>query len=63
VGVFGGGIDFAVSEQFGLNLSTKYYSIEFKDGLAGVKDNTGMSITFGFSYHLFKKDKEPKNGG
>ncbi|MFH1701643.1 MAG: hypothetical protein ABIE07_13780 [Candidatus Zixiibacteriota bacterium] len=63
VGVFGGGMDFAVSEQFGLNLSAKYYSIEFKKGLAGVKDNTGISITFGFSYHLFKKSKELKNGG
>ncbi len=63
VGVFGGGMDFAVSEQFGLNLSAKYYSIKFKNGLAGVKDNTGISINFGFSYHLFKKNKESKNGG
>lgn len=50
----GGGIDLALAEQFGLNVSVKYYPIKFTDGLAGVKDYTGLSIAVGFAYHVFK---------
>lgn len=53
----GGGVDLAVNEQFGLNFSVKYYPIEFKDGLAGIKDYSGISFGVGFSYHLFKNSK------
>jgi len=53
----GGGVDLAVAEQFGLNLSVKYYPITFTDGLAGVKDYSGLSVGIGFSYHVFKHAK------
>ncbi len=57
VPTFGGGIDLALNEQFGLNLSVKYYPISFSDGLAGVEDYSGLSIAVGFSYHVYKKKK------
>jgi len=55
----GGGIDFAVAEQFGITVGAKYMPVAFSNGLAGIKDYSGFSIALGFSYHLYKKEKKP----
>jgi outer membrane protein W len=54
IGVVGGGIDFALSEQLGLNIAAKYYPIKFGDSLAGIREYSGMSIAVGVSYFLYK---------
>ena len=54
-GIFGGGVDLAINEMFGFNLSAKYCPIKFSNALAGLKDYSGISIVLGFNYHLFKK--------
>lgn len=56
VGVVGGGIDFSLSEQLGLNFSTKYIPISFEGLLVGVRKYTGISFAVGVAYYLHKKD-------
>jgi hypothetical protein len=56
IGVVGGGVDFAISEQIGLNFSAKYLPISFKGSLAGVKEYTGISFAVGVAYYLHKKE-------
>ena len=55
IGVFGGGIDLALSEQLGLNFTTKYHPVQFANSLAGARDYNGMSFSIGVSYFLNKK--------
>jgi len=56
IGVVGGGVDFALSEQIGLNFSAKYLPISFRGSLAGVKEYTGISFAVGVAYYLHKKE-------
>jgi hypothetical protein len=55
IGVVGGGLDLALSEQLGLTAAAKYQPIKFVNNLAGVREYTGMSISVGVSYYLHKK--------
>jgi len=54
IGVVGGGIDLALSEQLGLNIAAKYHPIKFSGSLAGIKEYTGIAISAGVSYFLHK---------
>lgn len=54
MGVVGGGIDLALSEQLGLSIAAKYHPITFGDSLAGIREYTGLSISVGVSYFLYK---------
>jgi hypothetical protein len=54
LGVVGGGIDFALSDQLGLSIASKYHPVKFGDSLAGIKEYTGLSIAVGVSYFLHK---------
>jgi hypothetical protein len=54
LGVYGGGVDFALSEQLGMNITAKYQPIKFADALAGVRDYSGMAVSVGVSYFLYK---------
>jgi hypothetical protein len=53
--VIGGGIDFPIAEQVGLNVTVKYNPITFSDPLVGVKDYSGTAISVGAAYFLHKK--------
>lgn len=55
IGVFGGGVDLAISEQLGLSIAAKYHPVKFTDSLAGVREFTGISFSIGVSYFLHKK--------
>jgi hypothetical protein len=55
LGVFGGGVDIAISEQLGLTAVAKYYPIDFGDTLAEISDYSGLAISFGVAYYLHKK--------
>jgi len=54
MGVIGGGVDLAISEQLGLNLTAKYHPIKFGDALAGIREYSGISISVGVAYFLHK---------
>lgn len=54
IGVIGGGCDFIVAEQIGINVVAKYIPIKFGGELAGLKDFSGMSFGVGISYFLHK---------
>lgn len=54
IGVIGGGIDLALSEQLGLNMATKYHPVTFGNDLAGIRDYTGLAFSVGISYFLHK---------
>jgi len=53
--VIGGGIDFPVAEQIGLNVAVKYHPIKFSNVLAGVKDYSGTAVSMGVAYFFHKK--------
>jgi outer membrane protein W len=53
--VIGGGIDFPVAEQIGLNIAVKYHPIKFNDALAGVKNFSGTAVSLGVAYYFHKK--------
>ena len=55
MGVVGGGLDLALSRHIGLNLITKYHPIKFGEELAGVRDFSGLSVSVGLTYFLYKK--------
>jgi len=52
---YGGGIDFAISEQIGFSAAAKYHHINFGDPLAGVTDYSALAISVGVSYFIHKK--------
>jgi hypothetical protein len=54
IGVIGGGCDFIVADQIGINVVAKYIPIKFGSELAGLKDFSGMSFGVGISYFLHK---------
>ncbi len=53
--VIGGGIDFPVAEQVGLNVAVKYHPIKFTNPLVGVKDFSGTAVSMGVAYYFHKK--------
>lgn len=53
--VIGGGIDFPLAEQVGLNIAVKYHPITFNNPLVGVKDYSGTAVSMGVAYFLHKK--------
>ncbi len=61
--VVGAGVDLALSDQIGLNLTGKYHSITFGHGLAGIKDYSGTAISVGVAYFLHKKMGSANHGG
>ncbi len=48
--VLGGGVDFPIAEQVGLNVTGKYHWADFSSNLAGIKDYSGMAISVGVAY-------------
>jgi hypothetical protein len=52
--VFGGGVDLALSEQLGFNVTARYCPINFSSTLAGVKDYSGISFSLGIAYFLHR---------
>jgi hypothetical protein len=55
VGVVGGGFEIALSEQLGMNITSKYHPVEFGSSIGGVRDFTGLSFSIGVAYFLHKK--------
>lgn len=55
IGVLGGGVDIALSRHIGLNLISKYHPVKFGEELAGVRDFSGLSVSVGLTYFLYKK--------
>lgn len=55
VAVIGGGIDFPLAEQVGLNVAVKYHPITFNKPLVGVKDYSGTAVSVGVAYFWNKK--------
>lgn len=55
IGVLGGGVDIALSEQLGLNITAKYHPITFGNTLVGVKEYTGIAVSVGIAYFLHKR--------
>lgn len=53
--VVGGGVDFPVADQVGLNIAVKYHPIKFSDALVGVKDYSGTAVSMGVAYYFHKK--------
>lgn len=61
--VVGAGVDLALSDQIGLNITGKYHSITFGNKLAGIKDYSGTAISVGAAYFLHKKLGSANHGG
>jgi hypothetical protein len=55
IGVIGGGVDIALAEQLGLNVTVKYHPITFGNPLAGVDKYSGTAVSVGVAYFLHKK--------
>lgn len=54
VGVVGGGFEIALSEQLGLNVTSKYHPVKFGGSIGGVRDFSGLSFSIGVAYFLHK---------
>jgi len=52
---WGFGIDWPVADQIGLNIDFKNTPVKFGEALAGLKDFSGWSLTFGVGYILKSK--------
>jgi opacity protein-like surface antigen len=50
----GGGIDIVVADQIALNISAKYFQVDFGDGLLGINDYSAFTVAAGASYLIFK---------
>jgi len=53
--LFGGGLDYAISELLWLNLDLKYQWAKFGKKVGGIKDYSGPRVTLGLSYAIRQK--------
>ncbi len=66
--IFGAGIDIPISSNMALGAAAKYHNVYFGgDGFLGLRDYSGVDITFGLSYFIpndtrppHERDKHPK---
>lgn len=53
--IWGFGIDWPIADQIGLNIDFKNCPVKFGNALAGLKDYSGWSLTFGVGYIMRSK--------
>ncbi len=57
--VIGGGLDYKLSKNIGIELNAKYFPINMSDPILTVKDHSAAIVTIGIKY-LFKNKKKDK---